>query len=98
MSEVTKQIIYGIIRHFVTAACGAAILHGIVTGDQAEYIATGIGAFVVAAIFSVNNKYKVSQRVLVALGMTPGTSVAQLDNVMAQPEVAARIAGKTPTA
>ncbi len=82
LDQLIKGTIAGLVRLALAAVAGYSVRKGLLTPDQAEawILAAITGATAIA--WSLWQKYRIGEKIMVALGMPAGTTPEQLDRAV----------------
>jgi hypothetical protein len=82
IEHLIKSTIALLVRHALTGIAGYLVTKGLLTGDLAEYWILAAITATTAVAWSLWNKYKIGEKLMVALGMPAGTTPTQLDQAI----------------
>jgi hypothetical protein len=78
-SNLIKGIIGSLVRFVFAGAVGWLVQRGVITGDQGEMLIPAIVLGVITVAWAVWRKYKIQQRIAVALALPAGSTSEKLD-------------------
>lgn len=80
--RLLKSVIASLIRHALTGIAGWFTYKGLLTADQTEGLIVAAITGAVAIIWALWNKYKIGEKIAVALALPSGATSEQLDKAV----------------
>lgn len=77
-----KSVIASLVRHALTGIAGYFTYKGLLTNDQTEGLIVAAISGVIAIVWALWNKYKIGEKIAVALALPSGATPAQLDKAV----------------
>jgi len=81
-ANLIKGIIGSVVRFLLAGVVGWLVKRGIVTGEQGEMIIPAVVLGVVTIAWAIWRKYRIQQRIAIALALPAGTSPERLNEAV----------------
>ncbi len=83
-SNLIKGIIGSLVRFLFAGAVGWLVQRGIITGEQGETLIPALVLGAITIVWAIWRKYKIQQRIAVALDLRAGATPQELDAALKQ--------------
>jgi fluoride ion exporter CrcB/FEX len=83
-ANLIKGIIGSIVRFLLAGAVGWLVQRGIITGEQGAALIPAIVLGVITVAWAIWRKYKIQQRIAVALSLPAGSGPETLDRAVSE--------------
>lgn len=82
VANLIKGIIGSIVRFLLAGVVGYLVTKGVITGEQASLVIPAVTLGVITVAWAIWRKYKIQQRIAVALELSAGSTPAQLEKAV----------------
>lgn len=81
-ANLIKGVIGSLVRFALAGAVGWLVQRGVITGEQGAAIIPAVAVGVITIAWAVWRKYKIQQRIAIALALPAGSTPEQLDKAV----------------